>query len=214
MSLVPASRCRECALPLCQVPALCCAAPLPTYRIHYVVSLRPLHLNSGICCTCKLLRFSGALAVVAVLPEVLECAWPSLLQKFKLGVPIRDMRLMDPNLLTSETGKILVRDNAIVVSVEHVRIIITADMVIIPQDGFEHIPLNIRFNGLLQQHIMEAAQVGLAHFWHATHPTLPAQIRLRSAGSIASGHVKDCLLTAPHRTSLAGCKAKLSQQGC
>ncbi len=33
----------------------------------------------------------------------------ALLQKFRLGVPIRDMRLLDPNLLTSETGKILVR---------------------------------------------------------------------------------------------------------
>ena len=39
------------------------------------------------------------------------------------------MRLVDPNLLTSETGKILVRDNAIVYSVEHVRIIITGDQV-------------------------------------------------------------------------------------
>ena len=39
------------------------------------------------------------------------------------------MRLVDPNLLTSETGKILVRDNAIVFSIEHVRLIITADQV-------------------------------------------------------------------------------------
>ena len=44
-------------------------------------------------------------------------------------MPIRDMRLVDPNLLTSETGKILVRDNAIVFSIEHVRIIITGDQV-------------------------------------------------------------------------------------
>ena len=50
-------------------------------------------------------------------------------QRFKLRVPIRDMRLVDPNLLTSETGKILVRDNAIVFSIEHVRIIITGDQV-------------------------------------------------------------------------------------
>lgn len=50
-------------------------------------------------------------------------------QRFKLRVPIRDMRLVDPNLLTSETGKILVRDNAIVFSIEHVRLIITADQV-------------------------------------------------------------------------------------
>lgn len=69
------------------------------------------------------------------------------------------MRLMDPNLLTSETGKILVRDNAIVFSVEHVRVIITAEMVIIPQDGFQHNALNQRFNNLLQEHIIEAAQV-------------------------------------------------------
>ena len=70
------------------------------------------------------------------------------------------MSLMDPNLLTSETGKILVRDNAIVFSVEHVRVIITADMVIIPREGFENSPLNSRFNALLQEHIEEAAQVG------------------------------------------------------
>ena len=50
-------------------------------------------------------------------------------QKYKLRVPIRDMRLVDPNLLTSETGKILVRDNAIVFSIEHVRLIITAEQV-------------------------------------------------------------------------------------
>lgn len=87
--------------------------------------------------------------------------WVTLggVQKFKLGIPIRDMRLMDPNLLGSETGKILVRDNAIVFSVEHVRVIITAHMAIIPQDGFQHSDLNKRFNTLLQEHIWEAAQV-------------------------------------------------------
>ncbi|KAK9813533.1 hypothetical protein WJX73_005543 [Symbiochloris irregularis] len=81
-----------------------------------------------------------------------------IIQKFKLGVPIRDMRLMDPNLLTSATAKILVRDNAIVVSVEHVRVIVTSDMVIMPQDGFEHNKLNQAFNSLLQEHIIEHAQ--------------------------------------------------------
>ena len=67
------------------------------------------------------------------------------LQKFKLGIPIRDMRLLDPVLLTSETGKILVRDNAIVFSIEHVRLIISATVVIIPRDGFEHNPVNARW---------------------------------------------------------------------
>lgn len=80
------------------------------------------------------------------------------IQKFRLGVPIRDMRLLDPNLLTSETGKILVRDNAIVFSVEHVRLIITADFVIIPQTGFERSSSSMRFAAMLEEAIIEAAQ--------------------------------------------------------
>ena len=32
----------------------------------------------------------------------------NVLQKYKLGVPIRDMRLLDPHLATNETGRILV----------------------------------------------------------------------------------------------------------
>jgi hypothetical protein len=83
---------------------------------------------------------------------------PVHLQKFRLGVPIRDMRLLDPNLLTSETGKILVRDNAIVFSVEHVRLIITADFVIIPQTGFERSSLSMRFAAMLEDAIIEASQ--------------------------------------------------------
>ena len=49
-----------------------------------------------------------------------------------MRLPVRDMRLVDPNLLTSETGRILVRDNGIVVSIEHVRLIIMAEQVIWP----------------------------------------------------------------------------------
>jgi hypothetical protein len=73
------------------------------------------------------------------------------------------MRLLDPNLLTSETGKILVRDNAIVFSMEHVRLIITADCVIIPQTGFERDSLANRFIAMLEEAIIEAChekQVG------------------------------------------------------
>lgn len=69
------------------------------------------------------------------------------------------MRLLDPNLLTSETGKILVRDNAIVLSIEHVRLIITADVVIAPREGFELNPLNVHFNRLLEEVVADFAQV-------------------------------------------------------
>lgn len=58
---------------------------------------------------------------------------------FHLDVPIRDMRLMDSVLkTTTATGAstvqggnnhLLVRDNALVMSMEHVRCIITADLV-------------------------------------------------------------------------------------
>ncbi|KAK9835541.1 hypothetical protein WJX74_002638 [Apatococcus lobatus] len=79
----------------------------------------------------------------------------TIIQHYKLGIPIRDMRLLDPNLLTSETGKILVRDNAIVFSMEHVRLIITADEVIIPMEGFEHNHALQRFNQHLESAIRE-----------------------------------------------------------
>ena len=41
----------------------------------------------------------------------------------------------------AETGKLLVRDNAIILSIEHVRLIISADKVLIPREGYEHNPL-------------------------------------------------------------------------
>ncbi len=89
--------------------------------------------------------------------HALPSCFSALLQKFKLGIPIRDMRLLDPNLLTSETGKILVRDNAIVFAMEHIRLIISATTVIIPRDGFEQNLLNSRFNALLEESIIEAS---------------------------------------------------------
>jgi hypothetical protein len=51
-----------------------------------------------------------------------------------------------------------VRDNAIVFSVEHVRLIITADYVIVPQTGFEASPLANRFAAMVEDSIIEASQ--------------------------------------------------------
>jgi len=45
-------------------------------------------------------------------------------------IPMRDLRLMDPALQTWDAyAQILVRDNAMVVSIEHVRLILSADKV-------------------------------------------------------------------------------------
>jgi hypothetical protein len=103
-----------------------------------------------------------------------DCAGRAAAQKFKLGVPIRDMRLLDPNLLTSETGKVLVRDNAIVFSMEHARLLITADCVIIPMSGFDHSPLAQHFSTLLEEHITEAAHEAQARR-AAAPPWLPGR---------------------------------------
>eukprot|EP00884_Botryococcus_braunii_P009134 jgi/Botrbrau1/18221/Bobra.53_1s0078.1 len=79
-----------------------------------------------------------------------------IIQKFRLGIPIRDMRLLDPALLTSETGKLLVRDNAIVFSMEHVRLIITADEVIYPE--LTHNSLACHFTAHLAIALKEASE--------------------------------------------------------
>lgn len=51
-------------------------------------------------------------------------------QVLGLEVPMRDLRLMDPALAAWETfAQMLVRDNALVVSAEHVRLLITCDKV-------------------------------------------------------------------------------------
>jgi hypothetical protein len=47
-----------------------------------------------------------------------------------LEIPMRDLRLMDPALSSWDSfAQILVRDNALVISAEHVRLIVTCDKV-------------------------------------------------------------------------------------
>eukprot|EP00878_Enallax_costatus_P023510 GHUV01025010.1.p1 GENE.GHUV01025010.1~~GHUV01025010.1.p1 ORF type:complete len:338 (+),score=13.55 GHUV01025010.1:242-1255(+) len=69
-----------------------------------------------------------------------------LVQVLGLEIPMRDLRLMDPALAAydSQFAQILVRDNALVVSAEHVRLIITCDRVIFPLD-FEKTEASQRF---------------------------------------------------------------------
>ncbi|KAG7669896.1 hypothetical protein Ndes2526B_g06265 [Nannochloris sp. 'desiccata'] len=69
-----------------------------------------------------------------------------------LNIPIRDMRLLDFNLGASDST-ILVRDNALIVSMEHVRFIVTADRAIIPREGTDQNPLTARFVDILEDTI-------------------------------------------------------------
>lgn len=56
---------------------------------------------------------------------------PLISQVLDLDIPIRDMRLMDVALLggSDTLAQLLVRDKALVMSMEHIRMIITSDKV-------------------------------------------------------------------------------------
>ena len=75
-----------------------------------------------------------------------------------LNIPIRDMRLLDPSLQGSSDSTILVRDNAIIASMEHVRFIVTADRAIIPREGTDNNPLVARFVDVLEDAILDWAR--------------------------------------------------------
>lgn len=78
-----------------------------------------------------------------------------LVQVMGLEIPMRDLRLMDPALAAWESfAQILVRDNALVVSAEYVRIIITCDKVIFPLD-FEKTEQSERFMKTVETVIRE-----------------------------------------------------------
>jgi magnesium transporter len=77
----------------------------------------------------------------------------AIIAKTGLHIPIRDMRLLDFNLVAVDST-ILVRDNAIIASMYHVRLIVTADSVIIPRDIVERDVVAARFVDALQDSIV------------------------------------------------------------
>lgn len=78
----------------------------------------------------------------------------ALIGKLNISIPIRDMRLLDHNLGSCDSI-ILVRENAIIASLEHVRVIIMCDKVILPRNEIEGNPLTARFLDLLEEAIQE-----------------------------------------------------------
>ena len=78
----------------------------------------------------------------------------AILGKIGLSIPIRDMRLLDYNLVQDDSI-ILVRENAIIASLEHVRLIIMHDKVVMPREGVEENPLASSFLAVLDEAILE-----------------------------------------------------------
>lgn len=89
----------------------------------------------------------------------------ALITNAKLNIPIRDMRLLDFNLVQADST-ILVRDNAIIASLEHARMIITADKAYLPREGVEHNPLAARFVDVLEEAVLEWVRQRREFIWH------------------------------------------------
>lgn len=78
----------------------------------------------------------------------------ALISRVGLSIPIRDMRLLDHSLAISDSV-ILVRENAIIASLEHVRLIIMHDKVLIPREGVEQSDLAGHFVDTLDEAVQE-----------------------------------------------------------
>lgn len=106
----------------------------------------------------------------------------SITHQLGLKIPIRDLRLMDFNLIASDAGSILVRDNAIIFTIEHVRLIVTADKVLVPREGYEHNPLANRWvhNSVPTWHCALPSQIPLSLPAHTpvVLPPSPRQLAL------------------------------------
>lgn len=94
--------------------------------------------------------------------QLLNLEKRQLQQAFGLDLPVRDMRLLDSQLVDFKTiGQILVRNNVILVSMEHVRCIITAKEVIVPVEENEKSEVCARFcmwlESMVQEYVAEAA---------------------------------------------------------
>ena len=65
------------------------------------------------------------------------------------------MNIADFSLVGSSQSTILVRDNAIIAAIEHVRFCVTADRVIIPREGAEMFPMAAKFVNVLEEAISD-----------------------------------------------------------
>lgn len=75
----------------------------------------------------------------------------SIVQKLRLNIPHRDMRLLD----RYEHSKILLRDKSLIFAIEHVRLIITSDIAILPREGYDFNPSASRFVDILEEAVAD-----------------------------------------------------------
>lgn len=83
----------------------------------------------------------------------------NLCQQMGLRLPVRDLRVLDPAFTTQGSGCVLVRERCIVVALEHVRIIIMKDRVLVPK-GDMFSPHEANLMRALERHILDYSRPG------------------------------------------------------
>jgi hypothetical protein len=87
-----------------------------------------------------------------------------LLDKYKVvheyGVQLRDLRILDPNLATTYPSAILCREKALIINIEHIRLIITPELVMVR--NAEDSPVT-QFMELLKRRLAQQPAAGHAH---------------------------------------------------
>eukprot|EP00892_Ulva_mutabilis_P010338 jgi/Ulvmu1/7677/UM038_0108.1 len=88
----------------------------------------------------------------------------NLCQQMGLRLPVRDLRVLDPAFTTQGSGCVLVREKCIVVALEHVRIIVMKDRVLVPK-GEAFSPHEANLMRALERQTQEYTTTGgaLAH---------------------------------------------------
>ena len=88
---------------------------------HYLEVFYCWALDTFLCRLCKVSVLSVCLSLQADKHAITQ----------QLGVQLRDLRLLDPQLHNSYPSALLCRDKALVVNLEHIKCIITKDEVLI-----------------------------------------------------------------------------------
>lgn len=90
----------------------------------------------------------------------------NLCQQMGLRLPVRDLRVLDPAFTTQGSGCVLVREKCIVVALEHVRIIVMKDRVLVPK-GEAFSPHEANLMKALERHTQEYSRTGISTFGHS-----------------------------------------------
>lgn len=106
----------------------------------------------------------------------------NLCQQMGLRLPVRDLRVLDPAFTTQGSGCVLIRERCIVLALEHVRIIVMKDRVLVPK-GEAFSPHEANLMKALERHTQEYSRTGMSTLGHSA--SQQSLVGLANAGESA-----------------------------